>query len=304
MSLVVGIGELLWDLLPAGKQLGGAPSNFAYIGSLLGNRATVVSRVGDDDLGREALARMKSLGLDVACVQLDSSHPTGTVQVSVDAQGFPDFRIAPDVAWDNIEWNGSLQEFAAKADIACFGTLAQREEPSRGTIHRFLRATRESCLRIFDVNLRQNFYDVVSLRTGLALATVVKVNNEELPVVLQQCGLPTSSDEAADAELLLEQFGMELVCVTRGQKGSLLLKKNGYSEHPGFRVKVADTVGAGDAFTAALAHYYRLGQPLDAINAAANRLGSWVASQPGATPAASPEELARLLGLQETSTGA
>jgi fructokinase len=303
MSLVVGIGELLWDLLPGGKQLGGAPSNFAYISSLLGNRAAVVSRVGNDELGREAISRVQSLGVATAYVQVDDRFPTGTVNVAVDAEGFPDFGIARDVAWDHIAWNDHLQQLAAKADVVCFGTLAQREEPSRSTIHQFLRSTRESCLRIFDVNLRQNFYDVVSLRTGLALATVVKVNDEELPVVLQQCGLPTSSDEAADAELLLQHFGMELVCVTRGQKGSLLLKKDGYSEHPGFRVRIADTIGAGDAFTAALAHYYRLGQPLDAINAAANRVGSWVASLPGATPAALPEEIARLLGAQETSAG-
>jgi fructokinase len=301
MSLVVGIGELLWDLLPGGKQLGGAPSNFAYISCLLGNHAAVVSRVGNDELGREALARVQSLGVDVAHVQVDRQFPTGTVNVSLDAEGFPDFRIAPGAAWDNIAWNDPLHELAAKIDVVCFGSLAQRQEPSRGNIHRFLRATRESCLRIFDVNLRQNFHDVVTIRTGLALATIVKVNDEELPIVLQACGLPTSSDEAADAELLLQQFGMELVCVTRGQKGSLLLKKNGYSEHPGFRVQVTDTIGAGDAFAAALAHYYRLGQPLDAINAAANRIGSWVASQPGATPAASATDVARLLGMQESS---
>lgn len=304
MSLVVGLGELLWDLFPGGKQLGGAPSNFAYISSLFGHRAVVVSRVGNDELGREALERVKSLGLDAAYVQIDESHPTGTVQVTVDAQGFPEFRIATDVAWDHIEWSNSAQQLAAKADVICFGSLAQRQEPSRSTIHQFLRATRESCLRIFDVNLRQAYYDAVTLKTGFALATVVKVNDEELPIVLQACGLPSSSDEAADAELLLQHFGMDLVCVTRGQKGSLLVNKERCSEHPGFRVRVADTVGAGDAFTAALAHHYRLGHSLDAINAAANRVGSWVASQPGATPAASAEEIARLLGVQETSAGA
>jgi len=303
MSLVVGLGELLWDLLPGGKQLGGAPSNFAYISSLLGNKSAVVSRVGNDELGREALARVKALGVDTTYVQLDERHPTGTVDVTVDGQGFAQFRIVREVAWDYIEWNNTVQQLAAKADAVCFGSLAQRQEPSRSTIHHFLRATRESCLRIFDVNLRQAFYDAVILKTGFALSTVVKVNDEELPIVMQACGLPTSSDEAADAELLLQHFGMELVCVTRGQRGSLLVNKERCSEHPGFRVHVADTVGAGDAFTAALAHHYRLGHSLEAINTAANRVGSWVASQPGATPAASPEELTRLLGTQETSAG-
>jgi fructokinase len=304
MALVVGLGELLWDLLPGGKQLGGAPSNFAYISSLLGNQATVVSRVGDDDAGREAVERVRNLGLDTTHIQVDQHHPTGTVHVTVDAQGFPEFRIVKDVAWDHIEWTGDIRELAAKAEVVCFGSLAQRQEPSRSTIHHFLRATRESCLRIFDVNLRQSYYEATTLKTGFALATVVKVNDEELPVVLQACGLPTSSDELTDAELVMQHFGMDLICVTRGQKGSLLMKKDGsYSEHPGFRVQVADTIGAGDAFTAGLAHHYRLGNSLDAINAAANRIGSWVASQPGATPAASPEDVVRLLGIQETSAG-
>jgi len=304
MAVVVGIGELLWDLLPGGKQLGGAPSNFAYISSLLGNQACVVSRVGNDDLGREAAERVRALGLNTSYIQIDGLHPTGTVHVNVDAQGLPEFHIVGDVAWDHIEWSNAVQQLATTAEIVCFGSLAQRQEPSRRTIHHFLRATRESCLRIFDVNLRQSFYDAVILKTGLALATVVKVNEEELPIVLQTCGLPTSSDEEADAELLMQHFGMELVCVTRGQKGSLLMKKDGScSEHPGFRVQVADTVGAGDAFTASLAHHYRLGHSLDAINNAANRIGSWVASQRGATPAATAEEISLLVAV-ESSAGA
>ena len=304
MAVVVGIGELLWDLLPGGKQLGGAPSNFAYISSLLGNHASVVSRVGNDDLGREAVGRVRSLGVDATHIQFDEHHLTGTVHVSLDSQGLPEFRIVRDVAWDHIEWSSNVRELAAIADVVCFGSLAQRQEPSRSTIHHFVRATRESCLRIFDVNLRQSFYDPVTLKTGLALATVVKVNREELPIVLQACGLPTSDDEVADAELLMQHFGMELVCVTRGQKGSLLMKKDGrYSEHPGFRVQVADTVGAGDAFTAALAHHYRLGRSLEATNAAANRIGSWVASQPGATPPANPDEIAGLLAADASAGG-
>ena len=302
MAVVAGIGELLWDLLPNGKQLGGAPSNFAYISSLLGNHAAVVSRVGDDPLGTEALERLKALGIETANVQTDDTHFTGTVDVTIDANGLPEFRIARSVAWDYIEWNGAVQKLASEADIVCFGSLAQRQEPSRSAIHQFLRATRESCLRIFDVNLRQSYYDAITLKTGMALATVVKVNDEELPVVLQSCGLPTKSDDdVSDAELLLEHFGMELVCVTHGQRGSLLLGKDKRSEHPGFRVQVVDTVGAGDAFTATLAHFYRTGQSLEVINDAANRVASWVATQPGATPAATSEQIAELLGIGQTS---
>jgi len=301
MAVVVGIGELLWDLLPGGKQLGGAPSNFAYISSVLGNRALVASRVGDDPLGVEAVKRLESLGLETGSVQIDKAHRTGTVDVTIDDSGHPDFRVAANVAWDFLEWNDGLRNLATEADIVCFGSLAQRQEPSRSTIHQFVRATRERCLRIFDVNLRQSYYDAIILKTGLALATVVKVNDEELPVLLATCGLPTSNDETSDAELLLEHFGMELVCVTRGQKGSLLLGKEKRSEHPGFRVHVADTVGAGDAFTATFAHFYHAGQSLDIINEAANRMASWVASQKGATPAATSEQIAELLGVQQAS---
>ena len=302
MAVVVGIGELLWDLLPGGKQLGGAPSDFAYISSLLGDRAVVVTRVGDDLLGKEAIQQLQMIGVEPGRVQIDSTHPTGTVEVSIDDHGLPDFRIAANVAWDCLEWNDGLQGLAMEADIICFGSLAQRQEPSRSTIHRFLRATRESCLRIFDVNLRQSYYDAIVLKTGLALATVVKVNDGELPVVLESCGLPSISDDTADAELLLEHFGMELVCVTRGQKGSLLLARDKRSEHPGFRVPVADTVGAGDAFTATFAHYYHAGHSLNDINDAANRMASWVASQPGATPPATPEEITELLGTHRASS--
>lgn len=304
MALVVGLGELLWDMLPDRKQLGGAPSNFAYISSLLGHHATVVSRVGDDDLGREAVIQVNSLGVDSSHVQVDQQHPTGTAHVTLDDKGAADFQIVREVAWDYIEWHADVREISATADVVCFGTLAQRQEPSRSTIHHFLRATRQSCLRIFDVNLRQSYYDATILKTGFALATVVKLNDEELPLVLQVCGLPSGCDDAADAELLMQHFGMDLICVTRGQKGSLLMKKDGsYSEHPGFRVQVVDTVGAGDAFTAALAHHYRQGHSLEVINAGANRVGSWVASRKGATPTATPDEVARLLGVQETSAG-
>jgi fructokinase len=305
MALVVGIGELLWDVLPGGKQLGGAPSNFAYISSLFGNRAVVASRIGDDDLGREAVARLSSLGVDASHIQVDERRPTGTVKVTVDDNGVPEFQIVENVAWDCIEWNADLRQLAAQADVVCFGSLAQRQETSRAAIQQFLRTTRESCLRIFDVNLRQSYYDAKILKTGFAMAIVAKLNDEELPVVLGACGLPTSGEQATDAELLMEQFGMELICVTRGRRGSLLIKKDGrYSEHPGFRVDVADTVGAGDAFTAALAHHYRLGHSLEVINAAANRMGAWVASQKGATPAANPEEIARLVRASETSANA
>src|SRR3954470_8753305 len=241
--LFIGLGELLWDVLPSGRQLGGAPANFAYIASLLGNRSATVSRVGDDDLGREARDRCSALGLDVSYLQTDHSHPTGKVNVSLDDEGQPRFQIAENVAWDFLEWNAELEALALKADVVCFGSLAQRRETSRTTIQRLLRATRESCLRIFDVNLRQKFYTPVILKTGFAMATVAKLNHDELPLVMQSVGLPTTNEDRSDCELLLEHFGLELVALTRGAHGSLLLSKEHRSEHPGFRIKVADTIG-------------------------------------------------------------
>jgi len=291
--LFIGLGELLWDLLPGGRQLGGAPANFAYIASLLGNRSAVVSRVGSDDLGREARDRCSSLGLDISHLQTDPARPTGTVNVQLDAQGVADFEIVENVAWDNLEWTPDLKSLASVADVVCFGSLAQRREPARSTIQQFLKTTRESCLRIFDVNLRQNYYTPIILKTGFALATVVKMNHVELPTVLEAVGLSSCDDEQTDAELLLEHYGLEMVCVTRGANGSILVSRKGNSDHSGFRVKVADTVGSGDAFTATLAHGCRHKFPLDAINEAANRMGAWVASRPGATPSGIPEELLR-----------
>jgi len=293
--LFIGIGELLWDLLPAGRQLGGAPANFAYIASLLGNRSAVVSRLGEDEFGREARERCESLGLNISNLQNDASHPTGVVNIKLDSLGQPDFEIVESVAWDHIEWTAALKALATQADVICFGTLAQRRDPSRSTIQQFIRAARENCLRIFDVNLRQNFWNAVILKTGFALSTVVKMNNTELPVVLEAIGRASEGDEQADAELLLEHFGLELVCITRGMNGSILVSRNGMSDHSGFRVRVADTVGAGDAFTATLAHGYRQGLSLEAINEAANRVGAWVASQPGATPSGMPDDLQRVL---------
>lgn len=289
--VIVGIGELLWDMLPGGKQLGGAPANFAYISSLLGGNAMVVSRIGDDELGREAQERCREVGLDISHLQVDTrqvdiQRPTGTVQVSLDDQGVPTFTIQQDVAWDYLEWTDDLRDLASKADVICFGSLAQRSDTSRETIQRFLRAARESCLRIFDVNLRQSFYNAIILKTGFALATVAKLNEVELPAVLQATGLPVTADEPTDAKVLLEHFGLRLVCVTRGNKGSLLVSKDSISEHPGFRIKVADTVGSGDAFSAAMAYKLWSGFSLEEVSEFANRIAAWVASQPGAMPSA------------------
>ncbi len=292
-NIVVGLGELLWDLFPAGKQLGGAPANFAYVTSLLGDEGIPASRLGQDSLGSDATHRLGELGLSTEFIQKDADHPTGMVKVEVDHTGQPCFEISESVAWDFLEWTPQWQKLAQQADAVCFGSLAQRSKHSRGTIGRFLLALRKSAVRVFDVNLRQNFYSVEVLSESMKLATIVKLNHEELPKIMRSFELETRGEEASARQLLSHE--VKLVCVTRGNAGSLLVSADDCSEHPGFKVKVADTVGAGDAFTAALVHGYLRGTSLAQINETANRVGAWVASQPGATPAPKAGSLAQSL---------
>lgn len=288
---VVGLGELLWDLLPAGKLLGGAPTNFAYISTLLGDCGIVASRVGNDDLGCEALERLNTIGMDTSYLQRDASHPTGTVGVRLDCRGQPRFVIHEDVAWDFLCWTEKWKQLARQADAVCFGTLAQRSRCGCKTITQFLRNTR--AIRVFDVNLRQGFLSEEVLRESIAMATIVKMNQDELPVILKLLKLKPRDDKL-DAKRLLD-FGPKLVCITRGDRGSFLLTRRAAAEHPGFLIRVRDTIGAGDAFTAALVHAYLRGASLEKMNDAANRMGSWVASQAGGTPMVSKQELRRSL---------
>jgi len=281
---VVGLGEVLWDMLPDGKQLGGAPANFAYMTSLLGDEGIVVSRVGSDALGRAAGRRLERLGLRASHLQLDRAYPTGTVKVRVDPAGQPTFEIAESVAWDFFEWTPEWRSLAERADAVCFGSLAQRCPQSRATVRQFLNALRPDATRVFDVNLRQSFYNAEVLSESAKLADIMKVNNEELPVMAKLLQIPFIYDESRAARWLRETFNLKLVCITRGANGSLLVSADDTSEHPGYRVHVADTVGAGDAFNAALVYHYLRTASLSTLNEAANRMGSWVASQIGATP--------------------
>jgi fructokinase len=283
LKIVVGLGEVLWDFLPAGKQLGGAPANFAYVASLLGCEGIVASRLGTDELGMDARSKVSDLGLSTEHIQDDSIHSTGKVMVRVDDAGQPKFDIVQSVAWDFLEWTDSWRKLAQLADAVCFGSLAQRSPQSRNTIRNFLTAMRSEAIRVFDVNLRQSFYSEKLISESLKMANIVKLNHEELPIVTNFLGME-SDDEKLAARKLREKYDLELVCVTRGAKGSLLVNKAGSDEHPGLTVRVADTVGAGDAFTAGLVHEYLRGASLPEMNDLANRLGAWVSSQAGAMP--------------------
>jgi fructokinase len=289
---IVGLGEVLWDVFPTHKQLGGAPANFAYISGLLGDDGIVASRIGVDTLGDEVVARFEGLGLDVSNLQRDAARATGTVKVEVARDGQPRFEITKDVAWDFLEWTPELRLLAARTDAVCFGSLAQRGLQSREIIQEFVATTRENAVRVFDVNLRQAFYSAEVLATSAESADILKLNHEEVPVVVQAVGGP-KVDELRSAQWLCRRFELQFVCVTRGSSGSLLVTKDAHAEHPGHKAKVVDTVGAGDAFTATLVHHYLRGSDLATMNEAANHMGAWVASKSGATPPMEPEQISR-----------
>jgi fructokinase len=281
---VVGLGEVLWDLLPERTCLGGAPANFAYITTLMGDQGIVASRVGEDSPGLEALRRMEELGLNIDHVQTDRQRPTGTVKVELDSKGLARFEIAHPVAWDALEWTSDWQDLAEKADAVCFGSLAQRADESRATIRQFLHSTSPRTVKIFDVNLRQSYYSEEVLSESMRLADIVKLNDEELPKIMNLNKVP-HKDELSSAQWLIRTHDLKLVCITRGGRGSLLVRGRDWSEHPGFRVQVADTVGSGDAFTAGLVHEYLQSASLGLMNEVANLVGAWVASEVGAMPA-------------------
>ena len=280
---IVGLGEVLWDVFPDRSCLGGAPANFAYITTLMGDRGIVASRVGEDSLGIDALRRMEELGLDIDHVQTDRENPTGTVKVEVDGKGQARFEISQPVAWDFLQFTDDWRELAESADAVCFGSLAQRSESARAAIRQFVGSTRPNTLKVFDVNLRQSYFSAEVLTESMRLADVVKFNDEELPRIMALGQLP-HKDELSSAQKLIERFELKLVCVTRGPRGSLLARAGDSSVHAGFKVRVADTVGSGDAFTAGLVHEYLHGASLDLMNEVANLVGAWVASEAGAMP--------------------
>jgi fructokinase len=240
------------------------------------------------------LQKLNQLGLNANFVQRDPASPTGTVNVNIDAVGQPCFEILQPVAWDFLEWTEEWKQLAREADAVCFGSLAQRSAISQSTIRSFLHATRRKAVRVFDVNLRQSFYSRTVLAESMSLATIVKLNHEELPKIMSLFELEHRNDEKS-ARRLLSLHNLKLVCITRGDAGSLLVSASEYSEHAGIKVKVADAVGAGDAFTAAMVHGYLRGAPLAQINEMSNRVGGWVASQSGATPAVGARGLSQML---------
>ena len=296
-KIIVGLGEMLWDMLPGGERLGGAPANFAVMAARLGDRGVIASRLGRDKLGDRALDELDELPIDISFVQRDPEHPTGSVGVEI-IDGEPHYTIHEPVAWDFLEWTPEWRALAQSADAVCFGTLAQRSEVSRKTIQDFVAGMRPQCLRVFDVNLRPPYFSAEQIAESLATATIFKLNETEVPRVLTMLGAAASSygeeELLAAARWLIVRYPLRLVAITMGGSGSLLVSRDSFHRHPGVLAKVVDTVGAGDAFTAALVHSCLTGDSLAQMNEAGNRWGAWVASQPGAMPPLDAATLARI----------
>jgi fructokinase len=281
--VVVGAGEALWDVLPDGDHFGGAPANVALHAAALGAEAWLVSAVGRDARGDAALARLDAAGVERSTVAQLADHPTGVVRVSLDIAGAPVYEIAAESAWDYVPWSAAMQQAAERADAIAYGSLAQRGPVSRATIRRAVSTTRDSSWRLFDVNLRQAYYDAGVVTTSLELANAVKLNDEELPVVAQLCGVRAAAP-VDQLRALCDRFGLKLAALTRGACGALLVTPDEVCESAAPPTVVRDTVGAGDAFTAALLIGVLAGRSLDEVSRRANAVASYVCSQPGATP--------------------
>jgi fructokinase len=291
---VLSFGETLWDLLPSGPKLGGAPFNLAYRIQTLGDRGVIVTRLGRDDYGWAAYDQMHALGLERSFVQWDNHCPTGTVEVKVDEQGNPDFTIRPHVAYDFIELTYDVLELAAAADCLCFGTLSQRAPTSRRTLQR-LRELAGRQVRFLDLNLRRDCHTPEIVREAIQAANVLKLNAPEAAYLAEFLGRP--GNPLPDfCRALLERWPLACCVVTLGERGAFAASADGAQVYvPGYEVEVVDTCGSGDAFSAAFLHEYLRGQALGPCCQLGNALGALVAQQSGATASVRPDELEKFL---------
>ena len=288
---VVGLGEALWDVLPEGKKLGGAPANFAFHAAQFGRRAIAVSAVGEDNLGRETLEEFRKKNLNVLMPRVP--YATGTVQVTVDEQGIPTYDIKENVAWDNIPFTPEIEDVAKRCEAVCWGSLAQRNVVSRQTIQKFLDAMPSdgNRLRIFDINLRQNFYTPEVIRDSLQRCNILKINDEELVTISRLFGYP-GLDIRNKCWLLLGKYNLRMLVLTCGVNGSYVFTPGHVSYQPTPKVEVADTVGAGDSFTGSFCASLLRGRSVAEAHEIAVRVSAYVCTQKGAMPRL-PEELTR-----------
>lgn len=282
---ILSCGEVLWDLFPEGARFGGAPANFACHAAILGGTVSMLSAVGNDPRGEEAVAILQRFGIDTALVQRIADVATGSVGVSVNAAGKPSYEIHANAAWDHIAWTAALESRIAEVDAIAFGTLGQRGAVSRETIRRAVgMAKTRGVLRVLDVNLRQPFYDAAMIQESVALASVLKFSDEELVEVCKACGV--FSQEATGPLLLrlLQSQGLDLIVMTCGAEGAILATPSGIVTQPGIPTVVRDTVGAGDSFTAAFALGLLRGEPYAEILHTACSVAAAVCAHAGAVP--------------------
>ena len=286
-KIIVGLGEALWDCLPEGRKIGGAPANFAYHASQFGYEAHAVSAVGNDALGDETIEALKANGLKLCMPRVD--FPTGQVLVSLDEDGVASYDIKEGSAWDNIPFTPEMEQLAGRCSAVCFGSLAQRTEVSRNAIYRFLNATPKGCMRIFDINLRQNFYSKEVIQESLRRCNVMKINDEELVIIGRMFGYP-GLDIENKCWLILGKYNLDMLVLTCGVNGSYVFSKGAMSFLETPKVEVADTVGAGDSFTGAFVASILSGKTIPEAHRIGVNVSAYVCTQNGAMPAI-PEEL-------------
>lgn len=283
-DLVIGMGEVLWDVLPEGKKLGGAPGNFAYHVGQFGLKSRIVSAIGDDALGREIIENFKEKKIDYLVDTVP--YVTGTVQVEIDLNGIPQYHIKENVAWDNIPYTDELDAMAKRAKAVCFGSLAQRNVVSRNTINRFLDALpkgEEEPLIVFDINLRQDFYEKDNLHNSMEHCNILKINDEELVIISRLFDYP-GLDLEEKCRFILEKYNLRMLILTCGENGSYVFTRDGVSHQDTPKVVVADTVGAGDSFTAAFIASILKGKSVAEAHKKAVEVSAFVCTQNGAMP--------------------
>lgn len=278
---VVGLGEALWDVLPEGKKLGGAPANFAYHAGQFGLQTIAVSALGEDALSEETVLQLEEKKLNYEMPRVP--YPTGTVLVELDAEGIPTYDIKENVAWDNIPFSESIENIARHAQAVCFGSLAQRNVVSRETIYKFLDSTPSDCVKIFDINLRQQFYTKEVIQESLKRCNILKINDEELITIGRMFGYP-GLDIENKCFLILGKYNLDMLVLTCGVNGSYVFTPGKVSYQPTPKVEVADTVGAGDSFTGSFCAAILRGKTVEEAHQLAVRVSAYVCTQNGAMP--------------------
>lgn len=284
---VVGLGEALWDVLPEGKKLGGAPANFAFHAGQFGLNSIAVSALGEDNLAEETIQQLEEKNLQYCMPRVP--YPTGTVQVTLDNEGIPTYDIKENVAWDNIPFNDDVKAIAENTRAVCWGSLAQRNVVSRESIYKFLDATPMDCMKIFDINLRQNFYTKEVICESMKRCNILKINDEELVLIGRMFGYP-GLDIENKCWLILGKYNLDMLVLTCGTNGSYVFTPGSMSYQPTPKVEVADTVGAGDSFTGTFCASILAGKPVTEAHKLAVSVSAYVCTQNGAMPIL-PEEV-------------